>query len=145
MSVANAFLPQPGRLGVLPNVIPGRCVGDVANSDDTIYSFGSHPAPCVLSRAIVSAKTLPASTSAVTGVLQKYDATANAAVTLTAAVNLKALTAHEGTAVPLLTTLTAAQKAFNPGDTLRFVVTAAGTITTQPVDLIVTTEVLVQA
>lgn len=144
MSIGNAFLPLPGRLGVLPNVIVGRCITTVADSDATTYNFGGHPATCVINRAMVSAGTLPASSAAVTGVLQKYDATANAAVALTAAVDLKGLTAHEGTAVPLLTTLTAAQKTLNPGDTLRFVITAAGTVSTQPVDLVVNTEVLVQ-
>lgn len=144
MSVANTFLPLPGRFGVLPNLVTGRCVTTVANSAATTYNFGGHPATCVVSRAMVSAGTIPASASALTGVLQKYDATANAAVTLSAAVNLLTLTAHEGTAVPLLTTLTEAQKTLLPGDTLRFVITAAGTVTTQPVDLMVNTEVLVQ-
>ena len=144
MSVGNAFLPLPGRFGVLPNLLAGKCTTTVANSDDTVYNFGGHPAACVVNRAIVSAGTLPASTAAITGVLQKYDATANAAVALTAAVNLKGLTAHEGTAVPLLTTLTTAQKTLNPGDTVRFVITAAGTVTTQPVDLQVNVELLVQ-
>lgn len=144
MSIGNSFMPQPGRFGVLPNVIVGRCITTVANSGDTTYNFGGHPATCVITRAMVSAGTLPASTGAVTGVIQKYDATANAAVALTAAVDLKGLTAHEGTAVPLLTTLTDAQRVLKPGDTLRFVITAAGTVSTQPVDLVVNTEVLVQ-
>lgn len=137
-------MPIPGRFGVLPNLVTGRCTTTIANSTTTTYNFGGHPATCIINRAMVSAGTLPASASALTGVLQKYDATANSAVALTAAVDLLTLTAHEGTAVSLLTTLTDAQKTLRPGDTLRFVITAAGTVTTQPVDLMVNTEVLVQ-
>ena len=142
--MGNFFAPTAGRFGVLPNLVTGRCVANIANSTTTTYNFGGHPATCLVSRAMVSAGTVPTSASAVTGVLQKYDATANAAVALTAAVDLLTLTAHEGTAVPLLSSLTDAQKTLRPGDTLRFVITAAGTITAQAVDLMVNTEVLVQ-
>lgn len=144
MSTGNAFLPLPGRFGVLPNIVTGRCVTTIANSTSTTYNFGGHPATCLVNRAMISAGTIPASASALTGVLQKYDAANNTAVALSAAVNLLTLTAHEGTAVPLLTTLTDAQKTLLPGDTIRFVITAAGTVTTQPVDLMINTEVLVQ-
>lgn len=142
--MGNFFAPTAGRFGVLPNLVTGRCTANIANSTTTTYNFGGHPATCLVSRAMVSAGTVPTSASAVTGVLQKYDATANAAVALTAAVDLLTLTAHEGTAVPLLSSLTNAQKTLRPGDTLRFVITAAGTITAQAVDLMVNTEVLVQ-
>lgn len=144
MSVGNAFMPAPGRFGVIPNLVTGRCVTTIANSTTTTYNFGGHPATCLATRAMVSAGTVPTSGSALTGVLQKYDAANNTAVALSAAVNLLTLTAHEGTAVPLLSTLTDAQKTLLPGDTLRFVITAAGTVTLQPVDLMVNTEVLVQ-
>jgi D-serine deaminase-like pyridoxal phosphate-dependent protein len=142
--MGNFFAPTAGRFGVLPNLVTGRCAANIANSTTTTYNFGGHPATCLVSRAMVSAGTVPTSASAVTGVLQKYDATANAAVALTAAVDLLTLTAHEGTAVSLLSSLTDAQKTLRPGDTLRFVITAAGTITAQAVDLMVNTEVLVQ-
>lgn len=141
--MGNFFAPTAGRFGTLPNLVTGRCTANIANSTTTTYNFGSHPATCLVTRAIVSAGTVPTSGAAVTGVLQKYDATANTAVALTAAVDLLTLTAHEGTAVPLITTLTDAQKTLRAGDTLRFVITAAGTITAQPVDLMVNTEVLV--
>lgn len=146
MSVANAFLPLPGRFGVLPNLLAGRCDAAIGNSTTTTYNFGGHPAVCVVNRAVVSAGTVPASTSGtILGVLQKYDASANAAVTLSANVDLEALTAHEGTAIPLLTTLTDAQKTLDVGDTVRFVVTTDNTVTTAAVDLMVNVELLVQA
>jgi len=118
----NIFAPTPGRLGVLPNLLVGRCDAAIGNSTTTTYSFGSHPAKCYINRAVVSAGTVPASTSGtILGVIQKYDASANAAVTLTADVDLEALTAKEGTAVALLSTLTDAQRTLDTGDTLQMV------------------------
>lgn len=137
----NFFSPKPGRFGVASTLLVGRCQTTMANG--VTYQFGSHPAKCLVSRAMVSALTVPVSSAgAVTGVLQKYDASANAAVTLTASINLETLTSKEGTAVALLSSLTDAQKTLDTGDTLQFVITS-GTIDTQPVDLMVNTELLV--
>lgn len=146
MSVGNAFLPLPGRFGVLPNLVVGRCDAAIGDNTTTTYSFGGHPAVCLINRAVVSAGTVPASTSGtILGVLKKYDASADAAVSLTGNVDLEALTANEGTAVTLLSTLTEAQKTLDTGDTLQFVVTTNNTVTTAAVDLLVNVELLVQA
>ncbi len=146
MSVGNIFAPTPGRFGTLPNLMVGRCDAAIGNTTTTIYNFGSHPAVCQINRAVVSAATVPASTSGtILGVLQKYDASENTAVPLTGNVDLEALTAHEGTAVALLSTLTDAQKTLDAGDTVRFAVTTNNTVTTAAVDLMVNVELLVQA
>ena len=141
----NYFAPTPGRLGVLPNLLVGRCNAAIGNNTTTTYSFGSQPAKCYINRAVVSAGTVPASTSGtILGVIQKYDASANAAVTLTADVDLEALTAKEGTAVALLSTLTDAERTLDTGDTLQFVVTTNNTVTTAAVDLMVNVELFVE-
>jgi hypothetical protein len=141
----NIFAPTPGRLGVLPNLLVGRCDAAIGNSTTTTYSFGSHPAKCYINRAVVSAGTVPASTSGtILGVIQKYDASADAAVALTGNVDLEALVAHEGTAVSLLSTLTEAERTLDTGDTLRFVVTTNNTVTTAAVDLMVNVELFVE-
>ena len=141
----NIFAPTPGRLGVLPNLLVGRCDAAIGSSTTTTYSFGSHPAKCYINRAVVSAGTVPASTSGtILGVIQKYDASADAAVTLTANVDLEALTAKEATAVALLSTLTDAQRTLDTGDTLQFVVTTDNTVTTAAVDLMVNVELFVE-
>lgn len=141
----NIFAPTPGRLGVLPNLLVGRCSAAIGNSTTTTYSFGSHPAKCYINRAVVSAGTVPASTSGtILGVIQKYDASADAAVTLTDNVDLEALVAKEGTAVALLSTLTDAQRTLDTGDTLQFVVTTTNTVTTAAVDLMVNVELFVE-
>lgn len=144
--MGNSFSPLAGRFGIMPNLLAGRCDAAIGNSTTTTYNFGGHPAKCIINRAVVSAGTVPASTSGtILGVLQKYDASADAAVALTDNVDLEALTAHEGTAVTLLTTLTDAQKLLDTGDTVRFVVTTNNTVTTAAVDLMVNVELLVQS
>lgn len=144
--MGNFFSPLAGRFGVMPNLLAGRCNAAIGNSTTTTYNFGGHPAKCIINRAVVSAGTVPVSTSGtILGVLQKYDASADAAVALTDNVDLEALTAHEGTAVTLLTTLTDAQKLLDTGDTVRFVVTTNNTVTTAAVDLQVNVELLVQS
>ena len=141
----NYFAPTPGRLGVLPNLMVGRCDAAIGDSGTTTYNFGSHPAKCYINRAVVSAGTVPASASGtILGVIQKYDASANAAVTLTANVDLEALTAKEGTAVALLSTLTDTQRTLDTGDTLQFVVTTTNTVGTAAVDLMVNIELFVE-
>jgi len=143
--MGNYFSPLAGRFGVMPNLLVGRCSAAIGNSTTTTYNFGGHPAKSIINRAVVSAGTVPASTSGtILGVLQKYDASADAAVALTDNIDLEALTAHEGTAVTLLPTLTDAQKTLDTGDTVRFVVTTTNTVTTAAVDLMVNVELLVQ-
>lgn len=144
--MGNYFSPLAGRFGIMPNLLAGRCAAAIGNSTTTTYNFGGHPAKCIINRAVVSAGTVPASTSGtILGVLQKYDASADAAVALTDNIDLEALVAHEGTAVTLLTTLTDAQKLLDTGDTVRFVVTTNNTVTTAAVDLVVNVELLVQS
>jgi hypothetical protein len=123
----------------------GRCDAAIGDSGTTTYNFGSHPAKCYINRAVVSAGTVPASSGGtILGVIQKYDASANAAVTLTANVDLEALTAKEGTAVALLSTLTDAQLTLDTGDPWQFVVTTTSTVGTAAVDLMVNIELFVE-
>ena len=120
--MGNFFSPLAGRFGIMPNLLAGRCDAAIGNNTTTTYSFGGHPAKCVINRAVVSAGTVPASTSGtILAVLQKYDASANTAVTLTDA-----------------------EKLLDTGDTLQFVVTTNNTVTTAAVDLMVNIELLVQ-
>lgn len=140
----NDFRPTPGRLGAFPNLLAGRCDATIGNNTTTTYSFGGHPEKCYINRAVVSAGTVPASASGtILAVLQKYDASANAAVVLTSNIDLEALTAFEGTAVTLLSTLTDAQRTMDTGDTLRLVVTTTNTVGTANVDLVVNVELFV--
>ena len=140
----NYFAPKPGRLGVAVNLLAGSCDTTIAGTGTTQYNFGGHPARCYINRAVVSALVAPVSASGtVLGVLQKYDASANAAVALTGNIDLEALTANEGTAVSLLSTLTDAERTLDTGDTLRLVVTTTDTVGTPEQDLTVNFELFV--
>lgn len=87
----------------------------------------------------VSVTTVPAdSDGAITAVVQKYDASADAAVALTSATNLETLTTREERTVAPIGTLTEAQFTLDAGDTLEFVVTNdSAAINTQPTNLVV--------
>lgn len=140
----NFFAPKPGRLGVLPTLLVGNCDATIAGTGTTSYNFGGHPARCYINRAVISALIVPVSASGtVLGVLQKYDASANAAVALTGNIDLEGLTANEGTAVSLLSTLTDAERTLDEGDTLRLVVTTTAAVGTAEEDLTVNFELLV--
>ena len=137
------FKPKPGRVGFHPMLKHGDCQAAIGNSTATTYNFGGTPSRTFISKAVVSAGTVPASTSGtILGVVQKYDASADAAVALSGNVDLEALTAHEAADIPLLTSLTDAQRTMDTGDTLRFVVTTNNTVTTAAVDLAVDFELL---
>ena len=139
------FGPKANRSGVMPVALVGRLDGTIGNSGDTVFSFGGYPQKAYLSKFIVSQAVLATSGGAVTAVVQKYDASANAAVVLTDAVDLLTATqvAREGYAIDLLSSLTQAQRTLDVGDTLELKVTAASTVTGQPTDLFVTAELLV--
>ncbi len=87
----------------------------------------------------VSVTTVPADADgAITAVVQKYDASANAAVALTTATNLETLTTREARVVSPIGTLTDAQMTFDSDDTVEFVVTNdSAAIDTQPTNLVV--------
>lgn len=139
------FGPLAPRSGVMPVALVGRLDGTVGNSGDTVFSFGGYPRRAAISRFIVSQEVLMTSGGAVTAVVQKYDASANAAVVLTAAVDLLTATqvAREGYAIDLLASLTQEQRTLDVGDTLEVKVTAASTMTGQPTDFFCTAELLV--
>jgi predicted GNAT superfamily acetyltransferase len=131
------FSPKTARrAGALPNLLVGRCQATIGDSTTTTYNLGSHPATCYINRAVVSALTVPVCASGtILAKLYKYDASANAQVALTDDVNLEGLTANEGTAVALLSSLTDAQRTLDTGDTLQFVVVTTNTVGTAQVDL----------
>lgn len=139
------FGPLANRSGVMPVAIGGRCQGTIADTTTTLFSLGGYPRKGYLSKLVASQRILATSASALTFVVQKYDASANAAVVLTAAVDMltAAQVAREGDTIDLLSTLTDAQKTFDEGDTLEVLVTAAGPVTGQPTDFVVVGEFLV--
>lgn len=139
------FGPLAPRSGTMPVCKDGRLSGTIANSTTTTLSFGGYPRKAAISRFLISQQVLMTSGSAVTMVVQKYDASANAVVVLTAPVSTLTPTqiAREGFVIELLSTLTEAQRTLNVGDTLEVAVTAASTVTGQPTHFEISAELLV--
>lgn len=128
----------PGRFGTHPIVVRSAPATLTANTTTTI-ALGAMPAYRYrIAKACVSCTTVPADADgAITAVLKKYDASADAAVTLCSAVNLETLTADEAAQITLTATLTEAQRTLDVGDTLKVEVTNdSAAINTQPAGLV---------
>jgi hypothetical protein len=152
----NYFAPKPGRFGVASVLLNSGQIGGAdylggatpltANASTTFRLGGTAGRKCRISRFGATVTTMPADADGtITAVLQKYDASANAAVALTGAINLEALVTREETSVVFLATLTDAQATLDTGDALEVVVTNnSAAIDTQPAGLVFTVELLVQ-
>lgn len=154
--VYNFFRPKPGRFGVMPVLLNSGQIGGTnflggaspltANTTTVFRLGGTAGRVCRISRFGATTVTVPADNDgAITAVLQKYDASADATVALTPAIDLEALVTREETSVGILSSLTVAQATFDVGDALEVVVTNdSAAINTQPAGLVFTVELLVQ-
>lgn len=152
----NFFRPKPGRFGVQPVLLNSGQIGGAnflggaspltANTTTVFRLGGTAGRLCRISRFGATTVTVPADADgAITAVLQKYDASADAAVALTSPIDLEALVTREETSVGFLSSLTAAQATFDVGDALEVAVTNnSAAIDTQPAGLVFTVELLVQ-
>lgn len=148
--MVNHFAPKPGRFGTIPNTLYGKQLDAGITASATVnIPIGTGFRKQVIFRAGVSYETAPVGGAAITGILWKKPV-GLAAIAITTAFTLTALALQQvaaigGTlAVPLVAGLTDPQLTINEGDYLYFAVTAAGTVTTQPVGLVVTVETLIR-
>jgi hypothetical protein len=154
--VYNFFRPKPGRFGVAPVLLNSGQIGGTnflggaspltANQSTVFRLGGTAGRRCRISRFGATVVTVPVDADgAITAILQKYDASADATVTLTPTIDLEALVTREETSVGLLSSLTPAQATFDVGDALEVVVSNdSAAINTQPAGLVFTVELLVQ-
>lgn len=110
----------------------------------TIFRLGAPPLSCLFDSFAVSVVTVPADADGtILGYIYKYDASADAAVQISASMNLEALVTREVTRATFLSTATEAQLRLDTGDALEFhVVNNSAAIDTQPAGLVVVAEVL---
>lgn len=134
------FSPRdPSRFGIQPVVVSTTPTDGPLDSGITL-GVPTPPGKLVVLRASCYTIVVPASAGgAVTATIEKYDASADATVALTAAFDLEALVASERSEITILSTLTEAQRTLDDGDTLRVVI-AAGTVETEPDELSFTIE-----
>lgn len=150
----NNFLPGPGRFDVMPVTFTSGPIGGtnylggaspLTANQTTIFRLGPVTSPMQFEKFGASVTTVPADADGtIVATLRKYDAVANAAVTLTGTLDLEALTTREGTVVGQLSTVTPTDLTFNVGDTIEVhVVSNSAAIDTQPVGLVFTAEMVV--
>lgn len=145
MSVASAGIrrPKPGRFGFSPAILSSGICGALTANATTKLGIGASPKRACITAVAAVCSTVAADADGTTlATLKKYDASADAAVTLSSALDLEAMTANEASAFTITTTLTDAQRMLDTGDFLYVdVVNNSLAIDTQPVNLIFTAEI----
>ena len=138
----NYFAPRPGRLGVLP--VPfqsGRLNTGTLAAGTQEHNIGGFPATCFINRATLCGATFPTATSCVATLFKMTGATALA---LTSGLDINTKTADTPLQFTVLSTLTEAERTLNPGDSLRVSIVTVGSVTTQPEDVTVNVELLIE-
>jgi hypothetical protein len=140
----NHYQPKPGRFGTMPEVISGKQLDAGITASATVnIPIATPRRKAILARISGHYETAPIGGAAITGKLRKKPLGA-AAFDLTAAFVLTGLTVQQVFDIPLLSTLTELQLIVQEQDYLFFAVTAAGTVTTQPIGLTISVELLIQ-
>lgn len=141
------FRPSPTRLGTHPAYVSGPLVGTLTANATTSIAVATPPGRVYLDRATVQALTAPVDADGTfIATLKRRDVTTGVTIALTAATNLivAGLANQKGISLPLLASLTEAQKTVNAGDVLFLdVANNSAAIDTQPIGFTVTVEVLV--
>lgn len=151
----NFFAPKPGRFGVQSTLVQSGQIGGAnflggaspltANTTTIFRLGGTAGRKCMVSRFGATTVTVPADADGtIVATLRKYDASADATVTLTANLDLEALITREESSTIALGTLTDAQLTMDVGDALEVhVVNNSAVIDTQPAGLVFVAELLV--
>lgn len=112
----------------------------VTASSTVTYQFAAYRRLRRMRAIAIAGVTTAAGGGAITATVKKWDSSTSAYVPLTAAFDLTSLTSKVASDIPLLASLTEAQRIVKPGDTIAVDITAASTVTTQPTMLGLTAE-----
>lgn len=137
----NFFRPKPGRFGIMPVAVTLRPDFGTLAAGTVVHNLGGYPGTCYINKVSISGGTFPVAATSIEATLAKKPS--GTAVPLTSAIDINDQTAGAGVQGTFLTTLTDAQRTLNAGETLELSVVTTGSVTTQPVDVIVTIELLV--
>lgn len=144
----NFFAPKPGRFGVHPVVMTsGRMnmVGLTGGVTQT-HNMGAYSTKSYINKAVICAETFPAAATSCR--VELYKMTGATALALTAtggtALSVNAATADVPIQIPILATLTDAQRTLTAGDSIRIAFVPVGTVSTVGDDVSVNIELLVQ-
>jgi hypothetical protein len=137
----NFFQPKPGRFGVMPVAVTVRPVFGTLAAGTVVHNLGAYPGVCYINKISIAGGTFPTAATSIAATLAKKPS--GTAVPLTSGIDINTQTADTAVQGTFLTTLTDAQRTLNPGETLQLSVVTTGSVTVQPVDVIVTIELLV--
>lgn len=137
-----------GRFGSHPVWLSRTLVASslTANTTNDFYVVAP-PVNAVIGGGAMTCVTVAADADGtVLAYLAKYDASADAVVVLTSALDLEAVITKEAARFAVLGTLTDAERTFDTGDTLLLrVINNSAAINTQPTELTVTAELFVKS
>lgn len=137
-----------GRYGSHP-VWLARTLGTsplTANTTNDFYIVAPPVNACIGGGGVTCVTVVADSDGTVLAYLAKYDASADAVVVLTSALDLETVVTKEAARFTVLGTLTDAQRTFDTGDTLLLrVINNSAAINTQPTELTVTAELFVKS
>ena len=141
----NHFRPKPGRYGTHPQFLTVQPTPTLTANNTTIFKIPSPYRRCVFVRGAVSVTQVPVDgDGTILGTFRKYDASADAAVTLTGNIDLETLVTREVSYADPSSSATQAQLTLDNGDVMEFhVVNNSAAINTQPTDLSLCVELLV--
>lgn len=138
---------KPGRYGTDIAFVTSMVSGTATctANDTTVFRIPSPFRKCRFLRGNVSVTVVPAdSDGTLVGTFKKYDASADAAVTLSGTVDLEALVTREVSKADSAAAATDAQLTLDDGDCLEFhVVSDSAAINTQPTNLALCVELAV--
>jgi hypothetical protein len=138
----NFFKPKPGRFGVeciTFTVTPS--FGTLA-AGTVAHMLGGYAGKAIVNSISIAATTFPTAATSVVATLQKKPS--GTAVALTSGIDINAKTAQSAVTAGVLGTVSQANRTLNPGETLLLSVVTTGSVTVQPVGVVVTVELLVQ-
>lgn len=139
-----SFRPKAGRFGTEQSLMQIDAGASPLTASSTVTrQFPGYARRKFISRLTAAAVTIAAGGAAITAIVKKWDDAAGAYVNLTAAFDLTTMVTKRCSVIPILATLTDSQRTMKDNDTLAIDLIAAGTVTTQPINLGFSAEVAI--
>lgn len=138
----NFFRPKPGRFGVEVVTLTVKPTFGTLAAGTVAHMLGGYAKKAIVSNVSIAATTFPTAATSIVATLQKKPS--GTAVALTSGIDINDKTAQTAVNAATLATVSDANKTLNPGETLLLSVVTTGVVSVQPVDVVVTVELLVQ-
>lgn len=106
------------------------------------HNIGGFAPTCYINRATLCAEIFP--TAATSCVVTLFKMTGATALALTSGLDINTKTANVPLQFTVLSTLTDAERTLNQGDSLRVSIVTVGVVSTQPEDVTVNVELLIE-